>query len=90
MLAEVFKIHDADREKYLKEVASLDFFQGEIALENDLLQKYLKDLTSLQLSDAGLAFAYAEIRGKISAIQELQNIRNRITSAAPSALKREK
>lgn len=89
-MAEIFKIHDADREKYLKEVCSLDFFQGEVALENDLISKYMEKMVSLPISDGQLALGYVELRGKISAIQELQNIRKRITDAAPSALKRER
>lgn len=76
-------IHEGDREKFLKELVGIDFFQGEVALENDLIAKYLKEITSLNLSDVGLALAYAELRGKITAMQELQNIRKRITDAAP-------
>jgi hypothetical protein len=89
-MGEVITIHDADREKYLKEVTSLDFFQGEIALENDLILRWTQKLVSLQLTDGQLALEYAELRGRILAIQELQNTRKRITSAATSALKREK
>lgn len=76
-------IHDDDRKKFLKEVVSLDFFQGEIALENELIHRFTQKLVSLQLTDGQLALDYAETRGKILAIQELQNSRKRITSATP-------
>lgn len=67
----------------MKEVVSLDFFQGEIALENELIHRFTQKLVSLQLTDGQLALDYAETRGKILAIQELQNSRKRITSATP-------
>lgn len=78
-------MHEADKEKWLREVASLDFFQGEVALENDLIQKYLKEMVSLKTSDAQLAMRFAEVKGKLDAIHELQAIRKRIIDAPPQA-----
>lgn len=73
-------MHESEIKKYLKELMGTDVFKAQIALENDQINICMKKLAGLELSNDGLALKYAELRGAIKALTELQAIRKTLTS----------
>lgn len=64
-----------DLKEALREIARLDFFKGEVALENQLIEDFSKSILNLNLDHANLSLEYAEMRGAIRALKKLQTTR---------------
>ena len=62
----------------LREIVRLDFFKAEVALEEDLIAGFLKKMETLDLDKQTLKLHYAQLKGAISAIRQLQARRSEL------------
>lgn len=61
--------------KCFRDLAMLDVFQAELALEDEVRTSTLSKLMTLNLNDQTVALEYARLRGMLEALKMLQSQR---------------
>lgn len=70
-----------DLHKYLKELSYLEFFKGQLYLEEEIMKGFQKDLLTLQIEDPSFQLKYARLQGQVDALKTLSSTRNLITNS---------
>lgn len=64
-----------DTPSYLKELVKSDLFKAEVHLEEELVNGFLREMTTLPVSDNSFALQYARLQGKVEALRDLASKR---------------
>jgi len=70
-----------DLTKYLKELSYLEYFKGQIMLEDNLIKSYQKNLLDLSVEDPSFQLKYARLQGQVEALKNLSGTRSIITNS---------